>query len=623
MISALQFVTSMRLFSIGWSRLPQTGQGPAERTPITALGGHRVCALPHGIFLASHIHWRFVDGWPRVAAPAMASNSEEKEVTKTAQSEDSDTDDAEEVLEESPDKRWSKRREQVKQRDVPGIDSAYLAMDNDTGNEVVWNEVLFSERKNFREQEAKINATFDNLTQLAHPNLVKFHTYWTDSKSEKPRIVFITEFMSSGAMALFLQRTRKSGSPLSIKAWKKWTTQILSALNYLHTSSPPIMHGNLTCHTIFIQQNGLIKIGCVAPDAIHLHVKTCRQDHLRNVHYLAPEFESLKDMTPASDIYSFGICALEIAAAGGLISSNGATDGMVSEECIRKALNSLEDPLQKQFIACCLDPDPKKRPTARKLLFHPVLYEVHPLKLLAAHVIVNNRMYEDASVEMFRVPNPQTVAASCSDRVMSYVQLPHFQFDLDKFLEDVRNGIYPLTAYLPVDDSSKLACKVVQSKEPTPEPTENHKESRHQDEPPRISKQPEVKGSESASTSMPATSQEKHDSEKLSDSDKEASDEGEDNPEWTPHETRSIVQMKATLIGVELSILLKLEDGMNRHLIGDIEPGITADVLVEELISGAFISETDEGRVRHMLDSVLHPPPPDDSSSVPTIPLES
>lgn len=57
------------------------------------------------------------------------------------------------ILEESPCKRWSKRREQVKQRDVPGIDFAYLAMDNETGNEVVWNEVLFSERKNFRAQE--------------------------------------------------------------------------------------------------------------------------------------------------------------------------------------------------------------------------------------------------------------------------------------------------------------------------------------------------------------------------------------------------------------------------------------------------------------------------------------
>ena len=36
---------------------------------------------------------------------------------------------------------------QVTQRDIPGIDASYLAMDTEEGVEVVWNEVLFSERK--------------------------------------------------------------------------------------------------------------------------------------------------------------------------------------------------------------------------------------------------------------------------------------------------------------------------------------------------------------------------------------------------------------------------------------------------------------------------------------------
>lgn len=42
---------------------------------------------------------------------------------------------------------------QVNQRNVPGIDNAYLAMDTEEGVEVVWNEVMFSERKNFKLQE--------------------------------------------------------------------------------------------------------------------------------------------------------------------------------------------------------------------------------------------------------------------------------------------------------------------------------------------------------------------------------------------------------------------------------------------------------------------------------------
>ena len=31
--------------------------------------------------------------------------------------------------------------------------------------------------------------------------------------------------------------------------------------SYLHACNPPIVHGNLSCDTVFIQHNGLIKIG--------------------------------------------------------------------------------------------------------------------------------------------------------------------------------------------------------------------------------------------------------------------------------------------------------------------------------------------------------------------------
>ncbi|EGT50207.1 hypothetical protein CAEBREN_25802 [Caenorhabditis brenneri] len=381
---------------------------------------------------------------------------------------DSDADAAEEILEESPDKRWSKRREQVKQRDVPGIDVAYLAMDNETGNEVVWNEVQFSERKNFKTQEEKINAVFDNLTQLVHTNLVKFHKYWTDSKSEKPRIIFITEYMSSGSMSAFLQRTRKAGSPLSIKAWKKWTTQILSALNYLHSSDPPIIHGNLTCNTVFIQQNGLIKIGCVAPDAINHHVKTCREN-MRYMHYIAPEYENNMELTSAADIYAFGICSLEIAVIGGLSGcQNGSSEGPVTEDVIEKAIRSLEDPMQQDFIRQCLRKDPAERPAARELLFHQILFEVHSLKLLSAHSIVDSKRYEEVPESAFRIKDNEQIAATSKLREMAYCQVAAFQVDLEKFLDDVRNGIYPLTAFAPLAHQPSTTLRAYSNTNPLP-----------------------------------------------------------------------------------------------------------------------------------------------------------
>ena len=44
----------------------------------------------------------------------------------------------------------------------------------------------------------------------------------------------------------------------------------------------------------------------------------------------------------------------------------------------------------QDFIQKCLEKDPETRYSARKLLFHSVLFEVHSLALLAAHAVVNN-----------------------------------------------------------------------------------------------------------------------------------------------------------------------------------------------------------------------------------------
>lgn len=82
------------------------------------------------------------------------------------------------------------------------------------------------------------------------------------------------------------------------------------------------------------------------------------------------------------------MCALEMAALE--IQGNGETGTVVTEENINKTIESLDDTQQKDFIRKCLASDPLSRPSARELLFHPVLFEVHSLKLLAAHALVNS-----------------------------------------------------------------------------------------------------------------------------------------------------------------------------------------------------------------------------------------
>ncbi|CAD6991659.1 unnamed protein product [Ceratitis capitata] len=133
-----------------------------------------------------------------------------------------DSEDESEILEESPCGRWLKRREEVDQRDVPGIDCVHLAMDTEEGVEVVWNEVQYANLQELKSQEDKMRQVFDNLLQLDHQNIVKFHRYWTDTQNaERPRVIFITEYMSSGSLKQFLKRTKRNAKRLPLEAWRR------------------------------------------------------------------------------------------------------------------------------------------------------------------------------------------------------------------------------------------------------------------------------------------------------------------------------------------------------------------------------------------------------------------
>lgn len=484
-----------------------------------------------------------------------SSNTEQEQRSPRESGEDSE--DESEILEESPCGRWLKRKEEVEQRDVPGIDGSHLAMDTEEGVEVVWNEVQFSERKNFKSQEEKIQQVFDNLTQLEHPNIVKFHRYWTDTHNDKPRVIFITEYMSSGSLKQFLKRTKRNVKKLPLEAWKRWCKQILSALSYLHSCSPPIIHGNLTCDTIFIQHNGLVKIGSVAPDAIHHHVKTCREN-MKNMHFIAPEYGS--SLTHAIDIYSFGMCALEMAALE--IQGNGDSGTLVTDEHVSRTIDSLEDEQQKDFIFKCLNKDPKERPSARELLFHPLLFEVHSLKLIAAHCLINSAPnFSETIIDemMQRLYKPDIVLADIQRNDGGRIEFKLFDVPsaekLEKFVEDVKYGIYPLTAFT--------------AKQPPP---------------PR----PRAISPETAESPKPIT------------------------PEPLDIETRKIVNMMCSvkpredsLNDLSMTILLRMDDKMNRQLTCQVSQDDSALHLSEELVNLGFINETDREKIAALIEDTL------------------
>ena len=92
----------------------------------------------------------------------------------------------------------------------------------------------------------------------------------------------------------------------------------------MHNTEVPIVHGNLSGETIFIQHNGLIKIGSIAPDIVNAHVKTCIDNSwwTKNRHFMAPELHEIYSSEAAASTASLSANSLQINNSTGLASSN-------------------------------------------------------------------------------------------------------------------------------------------------------------------------------------------------------------------------------------------------------------------------------------------------------------
>lgn len=258
------------------------------------------------------------------------------------------------------------------------------------------------------------------------------------------------------------------------------------------------------------------------------------------------------------------MCALEMAALG-IQGNGGEGSSHISAESIKSTLEGLENPLQRDFIAQCIQSDPKLRPTARELLFHGVLFEVHSLQLLAAHTFINSlsnlpeNMTDEALMQK-KEPNNVVAEIIYKNKPGEPVQWKLSQcppLDLEKFLEDVRNGIYPLTAFaMPRAPPSR----------------------------PRV-KTPEVE-----------------ESEKI------------DDPEPVDVESRLVTSMSCQVKKMEessnsfqINIYLKMDDKMNRQLQAEVTETDTATALAQELVHYGFINESDREKIAKLIEDSLNP----------------
>ncbi|KAL7088049.1 hypothetical protein ACP275_13G105300 [Erythranthe tilingii] len=254
------------------------------------------------------------------------------------------------------------------------VKKVYRAFDQEEGIEVAWNQVKL---RNFSDDEAMINRLYSEvrlLHDLKNKNIISLYSVWREEKNNT--LNFITEVCTSGNLREYRQKHKH----VSIKALKKWARQILKGLEYMHTHEPCVIHRDLNCSNIFINGNiGQVKIGDLGLAAA-VGKNHAAHSLLGTPEFMAPELYE-EDYTELIDIYSFGMCLLEMVTLELPYSEceNVAKIYRKVTSGLRpRAMSKVKDPEVLAFIEKCLA-QPRARPSATELLNDPFFHGIRDI----------------------------------------------------------------------------------------------------------------------------------------------------------------------------------------------------------------------------------------------------
>ncbi|KAG6427055.1 hypothetical protein SASPL_111294 [Salvia splendens] len=193
--------------------------------------------------------------------------------------------------------------EAIEQIGKGAFGAAFLVLHKTENQKYVLKKIRLS--KQSEKVKNKAFQEMELIAKLSHPYIVECKDAWV----EKGNICILTNYCESGNISDVMRKARKAYFPEEKIC--KWMTQLLLAIDYLHSNR--VLHRNLKLSNIFVTKDNNICLGDFGLAKL-LNVESIASSVAGTPNYMCPELLANSPYGYKSDIWSLGCCMFEIAA---------------------------------------------------------------------------------------------------------------------------------------------------------------------------------------------------------------------------------------------------------------------------------------------------------------------
>ncbi|KAF5198725.1 Serine/threonine-protein kinase EDR1 [Thalictrum thalictroides] len=273
-----------------------------------------------------------------------------------------------------------------------GNDSAKsdIALDDVAEWEIPWEEITLGERiglgsygevyrgdwhgtevavKKFLDQDISGDALEEFrsevriMKRLRHPNVVLF----MGAITRAPNLSIVTEFLPRGSLYRLIHRPN---SQLDERRRLRMALDVARGMNYLHNSTPVIVHRDLKSPNLLVDKNWVVKVCDFGLSRMKHNTFLSSRSTAGTAEWMAPEVLRNEPSDEKCDVYSFGVILWELSTMqqpwGGM--NPMQVVGAVGFQHRRLDVPDDMDPVIADIIIKCWQTDPRLRPSFSEIM---------------------------------------------------------------------------------------------------------------------------------------------------------------------------------------------------------------------------------------------------------------